>query len=207
MIKIAVFVSGGGSNLQAIIDAIKSGFINEGYIEIVFSNKKEAFGLERAIKQGIKTLSMDPAQYASREEFDEYLAGKMNSFDIDLICLAGYMRILTKTFLDKFKGKVMNIHPALLPSFGGEGMYGHHVHEAVLNHGCKVSGCTVHFVDSGTDTGPIIVQKTVAVEEGDTPETLQKRVLEFEHKAYPEAVKFFTEGKLKIDGRKVIIKK
>lgn len=207
MTRIAVFVSGSGSNLQAIIDAIKSGYINEGYIEIVFSDKRDAFGLERAIKQGIKTLSMDPKQYASREEFDEYLAGKMNSFNIDLVCLAGYMRILTKSFLEKFNGKIMNIHPALLPSFGGPGMYGHHVHEAVLAHGCKVSGCTVHFVDAGTDTGPIIVQKTVPVEEGDTPDTLQKRILEFEHKAYPEAIKLYTEGKLKIDGRKVIIKK
>lgn len=207
MTKIAVFISGGGSNLQALMDAIKDGYINEGYIEIVFSNKKDAYGLERAIKSGIKTMFLDPKEFSSREEYDEYLSGKMNSMNIDLICLAGYMRILTEKFLDKFRGKIMNIHPALLPSFGGPGMYGLNVHKAVLESGVKITGCTVHFVDKGVDTGPIIIQKCVAVDDDDTPETLQKKVLKYEHQAYPEAVKLFTEGKLKIEGRKVRILK
>jgi phosphoribosylglycinamide formyltransferase-1 len=207
MKKIAVFVSGGGTNLQAIIDAIKSGYIKEGYIEIVVSNKKDAYGLERAVKSGIKAMFFDPKEYPEREVYDEYLAGKMNSLNIDLICLAGYMRILTGVFIDKFKGKIMNIHPALLPSFGGPGMYGLKVHEAVLNYGVKVTGCTVHFVDKNVDSGPIIIQKCVEVDENDTPETLQKRVLQLEHKAYPEAVKLFTEDKLIIEGRKVKILK
>jgi len=207
MKRIAVFVSGGGTNLQAIIDAIKSGYIKEGYIEIVVSNKKDAYGLERAVKSGIKAMFFDPKEYPEREVYDEYLAGKMNSLNIDLICLAGYMRILTGVFIDKFKGKIMNIHPALLPSFGGPGMYGLKVHEAVLNYGVKVTGCTVHFVDKNVDSGPIIIQKCVEVDENDTPETLQKRVLQLEHKAYPEAVKLFTEDKLIIEGRKVKILK
>ncbi len=206
MIKIAVFISGGGTNLQALIDAINNNYIKEGYIEIVFSNKKDAYGLERAIKSGIKTMFLDPKEFQSREEYDEYLSGKMNSMNIDLICLAGYMRILTEKFLDKFKGKIMNIHPALLPSFGGPGMYGLNVHKAVIESGVKITGCTVHFVDKGVDTGPIIIQKCVPVDDNDTPETLQKKVLEYEHKAYPEAVKLFTEGKLKIEGKIVRIK-
>lgn len=207
MKKIAVFVSGSGTNLQAIIDAIKSGYIKEGYIEIVVSNKNDAYGLERAIKNGIKAMFFDPKEYPQREVYDEYLAGKMNSMNIDLICLAGYMRILTGIFIDKFQGKIMNIHPALLPSFGGPGMYGLKVHEAVLNYGVKITGCTVHFVDKGVDSGPIIIQKCVEVDENDTPETLQKKVLQLEHKAYPEAVKLFTEDKLIIEGRKVKILK
>jgi phosphoribosylglycinamide formyltransferase-1 len=150
-------------------------------------------------------MFLDPQEFSSREEYDEYLAGKMNSMNIDLICLAGYMRILTEKFLDKFKGKIMNIHPALLPSFGGPGMYGINVHKAVLEAGVKITGCTVHFVDKGVDTGPIIIQKCVPVDDSDTPETLQKKVLEYEHKAYPEAVKLFTEGRLKIEGRRVKI--
>ncbi len=205
MKRIAVLVSGGGTNLQALIDAIKNNYITEGYIEIVFSNKKDAYGLERAIKSGIKTMFLDPKEFKSREEYDEYLSGKMNSFNIDLICLAGYMRILTEKFLDKFKGKIMNIHPALLPSFGGPGMYGLNVHKAVIESGVKITGCTVHFVNKGVDTGPIIIQKCVAVDDNDTPETLQKKILEYEHKAYPEAVKLFTENRLKIVDKRVRI--
>ena len=198
MKKIAVFVSGGGSNLQAIIDACESGYIKEGVIEVVFGNKREAFGLERAIKHKIKTLFIDPGEFKTREDYDETLAGKMNAFNVDLVCLAGYMRILTGVFIDKFHGKIINIHPALLPDFGGEGMYGMHVHEAVIKAKKKESGCTVHFVDYGVDTGPIIIQKKVDVMENDTPETLQKRVLEQEHKAYPEAIRLFVEDKIDI---------
>ncbi len=205
MTKIAVFISGGGTNLQALIDAINNEYIKEGYIEIVFSNKKEAYGLERAIKSGIKTMFLDPKEFSGRQEYDEYLAGKMNSMNIDLICLAGYMQILTEKFLDKFHGKIMNIHPALLPSFGGPGMYGLNVHKAVIEAGVKITGCTVHFVDKGVDTGPIIIQKCVSVDDNDTPETLQQKVLKYEHQAYPEAVKLFTEGRLKIVGKRVVI--
>ncbi|MBP7792699.1 MAG: phosphoribosylglycinamide formyltransferase [Candidatus Goldbacteria bacterium] len=206
MKKIAVFVSGSGTNLQAIIDACESGYISQGKIEIVFSNKKDAYGLQRAKKHNIKTMYLDPENFNTREEYDRVVAGKMNDIGIDLICLAGYMRILTKIFLDTFKGKIMNIHPALLPAFGGKGMYGIHVHEAVLKAGVKESGCTVHFVDYGTDTGPVIFQRKVPVLKGDTPQTLQKRVLEQEHLAYKEAIKLFTEDKLQIIGNKVKIK-
>jgi len=204
--KIAVFVSGSGSNLQAIIDACESGYISKGKIEIVFSNKEDAYGLQRAKKHSIKTLFLSPDDFKTREEYDKVVATKMNELNIDLICLAGYMRILTPVFLDTFKGKIMNIHPALLPEFGGKGMYGIYVHEAVLKAGKKESGCTVHFVDYGTDTGPVILQRKVPVLDGDTPEILQKRVLEQEHLAYKEAIKLFTEDKLEIIQKKVKIK-
>ena len=206
MKKIAVFVSGSGSNLQAIIDACESGYISKGKIEIVFSNKEDAYGLQRAKKHSIKTLFLSPDDFKTREEYDKVVATKMNELNIDLICLAGYMRILTPVFLDTFKGKIMNIHPALLPEFGGKGMYGIYVHEAVLKAGKKESGCTVHFVDYGTDTGPVILQRKVPVLDGDTPEILQKRVLEQEHLAYKEAIKLFTEDKLEIIQKKVKIK-
>jgi len=204
--KIAVFVSGSGSNLQAIIDACESGYISKGKIEIVFSNKEDAYGLQRAKKHNIKTLFLSPDDFKTREEYDKVVATKMNELNIDLICLAGYMRILTPVFLDTFKGKIMNIHPALLPEFGGKGMYGIYVHEAVLKAGKKESGCTVHFVDYGTDTGPVILQRKVPVLDGDTPEILQKRVLKQEHLAYKEAIKLFTEDKLEIIQKKVKIK-
>lgn len=206
MKKIAVFVSGSGSNLQAIIDACESGYISKGKIEIVFSNKEDAYGLQRAKKHNIKTLFLSPDDFKTREEYDKVVATKMNELNIDLICLAGYMRILTPVFLDTFKGKIMNIHPALLPEFGGKGMYGIYVHEAVLKAGKKESGCTVHFVDYGTDTGPVILQRKVPVLDGDTPEILQKRVLKQEHLAYKEAIKLFTEDKLEIIQKKVKIK-
>lgn len=206
MKKIAVFVSGSGSNLQAIIDACESGYIKKGRIEIVFSNKEDAYGLQRARNHNIKTLFLDPKNYKTREEYDKTIAEKMNELNIDLICLAGYMRILTEVFIKTFKGKIINIHPSLLPDFGGKGMYGIYVHEAVLKAGVKESGCTVHFVDIGIDTGPIILQKKVPVLDGDNPEILQKRVLEQEHLAYKEAIKLFTEDRLEIVNNKVKIK-
>ena len=205
MLRIAVFVSGGGSNLQSLIDAFGSGSIKGGSIVLVFSNKETAYGLERAKAAGIKTMYLSPKNYPDRESYDLAAAEAMNLEKIDLICLAGYMRVLSKTFIDTFRGKIMNIHPALLPDFGGEGMYGIHVHEAVLKAGVKETGCTVHFVDYGTDTGPVILQRRAPVAEGDTPETLQKRVLAEEHKAYPEALKLYCEGKIKIEGNKVTI--
>lgn len=198
MKKIAVFVSGSGSNLQAIIDACETGYISNARIEIVFSNKEDAYGLQRARNHNIQTLFLNPKDFKTKEEYDKVVADKMNELNIDLICLAGYLRILTPVFLNIFEGKIMNIHPALLPEFGGPGMYGIHVHEAVLKENKKESGCTVHFVDYGTDTGPVILQKKVPVLEGDTPETLQKRILEQEHLAYKEAIKLFIEDKLEI---------
>ncbi len=206
MVRTAVFVSGGGSNLQSLIDAFSSGHITGGEICLVFSNKQGAYGLERAAKAGIKTVCLLPKDFESREAFDLETANVMNAEGINLICLAGYMRVLSKVFIDTYKGKIMNIHPALLPDFGGEGMYGIHVHEAVLKAGVKETGCTVHFVDYGTDTGPVILQRRAPVQAGDTPEILQKRVLSEEHKAYPEAVKLFCEGRIKTDGGSVTIK-
>lgn len=207
MKKIAVFVSGSGSNLQAIIDACESGHIKKGRIEVVFSDKKDAYGLQRARNHNIKNIIfLDPKNYKTKEEYDKTIAEKMNELNIDLICLAGYMRILTEVFINTFKGKIINIHPSLLPDFGGKGMYGINVHKAVLKAGVKESGCTVHFVDYGIDTGPIILQKKVPVLDGDSPEILQKRVLEQEHLAYKEAIKLFTEDRLEIVNNKVKIK-
>lgn len=207
MKRIAVFASGGGTNLQALIDAIGKGEIKNGKIEVVFSNKSDAFALERAKKTGIPVYHLNPKEFRDREAYDKELADKMNSLRIDLVCLAGYMKILTPAFVNGFKGKIMNIHPALLPSYGGEGMYGLHVHEAVLAHGEKITGCTVHFVDCGTDTGPIILQKKVDVGNAATPEELQKKVLDYEYVAYKEAVNLFCDDKLVVEDGKVKVLK
>ncbi|MEW6040718.1 MAG: phosphoribosylglycinamide formyltransferase [Elusimicrobiota bacterium] len=189
--KIAVFVSGNGSNLQALIESVKKGTI-KWKIGLVVSNNKDAYALTRAKKNGIETLALDPMDFnrAARE---------LKKRKIKLICLAGFLLKLPPQFVRKFKNKIINIHPALLPAFGGKGMYGLNVHRAVLASGQNVSGCTVHFVDEEYDHGKIILQKKVPVLEGDTPETLAKRVLKHEHKIYPLAVKYFCE-------RSVIIK-
>lgn len=207
MKRIAVFASGGGTNLQALLDAIGKGEIQNGRVELVFSNKPDAFALERAKRHGIPSLYLNPKEFKDREAYDKELAVKMNSLKIDLVCLAGYMKILTGGFIDNFKGKIMNIHPALLPAHGGEGMYGIHVHESVLAHGDKITGCTVHFVDCGTDTGPIILQKKVDVAGAATPEELQKKVLDYEYLAYKEAVCLFCNDKLVLEGNKVKVLK
>ena len=149
---------------------------------------------------------MAPGDFASAAEYDRQLASVLNEKKIGLVCLAGYMKILTKEFLDSYKGDIMNVHPALLPSFGGPGMYGIHVHEAVIASGVKISGCTVHFVDYGTDTGPIIIQKAVEVAQDDTPESLQKKILPFEHMAYAEAVKLYCAGRLEIKQKRVFVR-
>jgi phosphoribosylglycinamide formyltransferase-1 len=203
MKRIAVFASGGGTNLQALIDAVDKGEITNGRIEIVFSNKSDSFALERARRHGIPTLFLNPKEFTDREAYDKELADKMNSLKIDLVCLAGYMKIFTGAFVNGFKGKIMNIHPALLPSYGGKGMYGLHVHEAVLAHKEKTTGVTVHFADCGTDTGPIILQKKVPVDGAGTPEELQKKVLAYEYLAYKEAVNLFCNDRLVIEGSKV----
>jgi phosphoribosylglycinamide formyltransferase-1 len=200
LLKIAVLVSGSGSNLQAIIDNIESGYLNCS-IEAVISDKKGVYGIERAKSKDIKTYILDRKQLGSgiSGEILRILDGK-----VDLIVLAGFLSILQGEILSKFKNKIINIHPALIPSFCGGGMYGIKVHEKALEYGVKVSGCTVHFVDEGTDSGPIIIQKVVQVYGEDSAIELQKRVLEQEHIALPEAIKYISEGKIKIVGRKVL---
>ncbi|MFN3966962.1 MAG: phosphoribosylglycinamide formyltransferase [Endomicrobiia bacterium] len=202
-IKIGILVSGGGTNLQAIIDSCESGYI-PGKVVIVISNKKDAYALERAKKHNIPALFINPKDYKDMDEYSEKLAEELIKREVDLVCLAGFLLKISPGFIKKFENRIMNIHPALLPCFGGPGMYGHHVHEAVIKSGVKISGCTVHFVDEEYDHGPIIIQKAVEVKDDDTPETLAERILKEEHKIYPEAIKLFAEGKLKIVERRVI---
>jgi phosphoribosylglycinamide formyltransferase-1 len=204
-IRIAVLASGRGTNLQAIIDATESGYI-PGRVIVVISDKRDAYALERARKHGIEALFLDPSSCSSRDEYDKLLGDEIERRGADLICLAGFMRILSPSFISRFRNRIMNIHPALLPSFGGVGMYGERVHKAVLDYGVKITGCTVHFVTEDVDGGPIIIQEAVPVLDDDTPETLAKRVLEHEHRIYPEAIKLFAEGRLEIVGRRVRIR-
>ena len=203
MLKIAVLISGGGSNLQSIIDNIERKKLNCS-IEYVISDKEGALGIDRAKKHNIKTFVFDRKIYKDTlsEKILEVLDGK-----VDLIVLAGYLSIIKGDILKRFKNKIINIHPSLIPSFCGKGMYGIKVHEKALEYGVKVTGCTVHFVDEGTDTGSIIIQKTVNVEDDDTPETLQKRVLVEEHKALPEAIGLIADGKVKVKNRRVYVSK
>ncbi|MCF6239393.1 MAG: phosphoribosylglycinamide formyltransferase [Candidatus Marinimicrobia bacterium] len=204
MLRIGALVSGGGTNLQAIIDAISQGSIPDAKIEIVISNSKQAFALERAAKAGIATKIISRKEYASAQQFDLALSGELISRQVDLVLLAGFMAILGPKFFEHFENKVMNIHPALIPAFSGPGFYGLKVHEAVLEYGCKISGASVHFVTAEVDAGPLILQKAVAVQEADTPVQLQKRIMEeAEWQIYPEAVRLFALGKLKVEGRQV----
>jgi len=203
-LRIGVLVSGRGSNLQAIMDGCKKGYI-PGDVVCVISDKKDALALERARREEIPAIFLDPRQYPSREEYDEKLIETLKKHAVELVCLAGFMRILTPPFIKAFPYKIMNIHPSLVPAFCGKGMYGLKVHQAVLDFGAKVTGCTVHFVTEEVDLGPIIIQIPVVVREDDTPETLSQRVLKREHRAYPLAIKLFAEGRLKIEGRRVHI--
>ena len=200
--KIAVLASGGGTNFQSLIDNVKSGYIPGSEIIVLLTNKPETGAIKHAEDAGIDTLVLDSGDYESREKYDAELVSALKKYEPDLICLAGWMRILSPTFVDAFPSRIMNIHPSLLPAFGG----GTHAQADAFNHGVKISGCTVHFVTNDVDTGPIIIQAAVPVQEDDTAETLQKRILKQEHKAYPKAVKLFVEGKLSIEGRKVKIK-
>ncbi len=203
-IKIGVLVSGEGTNLQALIDAQDVGEVN-GIISVVISSKKDAYALQRAKKHNIETLFLDVKRYPDKLEYTKTITEELKKRGIGLVCLAGFMSILGFYFVEDFRNRAMNIHPALLPAFGGKGLYGHHVHEAVIKSGVKSSGCTVHFVDEGCDTGPIILQKVVPVLDDDTPESLAEKVLKEEHKAYPEAVSLFCAGRLKIEDKRVII--
>lgn len=186
-IKLAVLISGDGSNLQALIDACKNpDFPAE--IVVVVSNKADAYGLKRAEISGISTHIIDHRDHDGREGFDKALVSVLKSYNVDLVCLAGFMRILTPVFIHAYEGRILNTHPSLLPRHGGEGMYGKHVHKAVLDAGDKESGCTIHQVIVDVDRGPIILQKSVPVHDDDTIDTLSSRVLEQEHIAYPDAV-------------------
>jgi len=193
---------GRGSNMQALIDATRDGRI-PGEVALVVSTSPGAPALDRAAAAGVPTRLIPAEDYDTPEALDTALAGAFGEVGADLVCLAGYMRLLTAPFLERFHGRVMNIHPGLLPAFGGRGFYGRRVHEAVLTAGAKFSGVTVHFVDEEYDHGPIILQRVVPVEEDDTPETLAARVLAAEHVAYPEAVGLFAAGRLRLEGRRV----
>ena len=197
--KIAVFLSGRGSNFLAIHDAIRGGTINAD-IDLVFSNKKEAPGLKIAEERHLPTLSLNPKEFASRDDYDRKILEEVQKRNIDLICLAGYMRILTPLFCEAFINKVINIHPALLPSFPGL-----HVQQKAIDWGVRYSGATVHFVTPEVDMGPIIIQAVVPVLQDDTEDTLAERILKEEHKIYPEAVRLYFEGKLEVRGRRVFI--
>lgn len=189
MIRVGVLVSGGGTNLQAIIDAVKKGDITNASLEVVISNKKDAYALTRAKENGIPAECVCIRDYDTREEFNRALIDRIDSYNLDLIVLAGFLVVLPPELTSKYKNRIINIHPSLIPSFCGNGFYGLHVHEKALERGVKVTGATVHFVDEGTDTGPIIYQKAVEVKLGDTPETLQKRVMEeAEWKILPAAI-------------------
>lgn len=202
MYKIAVLISGGGTNLQSIIDKVKSGYL-DCKIEIVISDNEKAYGIERAKENDIYAVALEKKQYGDKLS-DEILKVSEEK-NIDLIVTAGFLSILKGNLLRKFKNRIINIHPSLIPSFCGKGMYGLNVHKSAIEYGVKVSGCTVHFVDEGTDTGPIIIQKSVPVFAEDTAEALQKRVLEKEHEALPEAIKLIAEDKVRVHERKVII--
>lgn len=204
MLKLAVLVSGGGTNLQAIIDKIENGSIENVKIEVVISNKKDAYALERAKNHGIAAECLSPKDFAERAEFDDALLKLLQSYQVDLVVLAGYLVIVPKNVVKAYTNRIINIHPSLIPSFCGDGFYGLKVHEAVLARGNKVTGATVHFVDDGTDTGPIILQKAVYVQEGDTPEVLQKRVMEeAEWNILPEAINLIANDKIKVVGQLV----
>lgn len=202
MFKIGVLVSGGGTDLQSIIDAINTGYLTNCSIEAVVSDRESIYALERAKNNNINAYVIERKIYkgAVSDEILKLLYGK-----VDLIVCAGWLSILKGELIEKFENKIINIHPSLIPAFCGNGMYGMKVHQSALEYGVKVSGCTVHFVDNGTDSGPIILQKTVPVYAEDSAEELQKRILIEEHKALPEAVKLISEGKVKVNGRVVEI--
>lgn len=198
-LNIGVLVSGSGSNLQSILDACASGRL-KARVVCVISNKIDAYALERAKIAGVPALHLDHRAYSGREGYDEALVATLREFGVELVALAGFMRIITPVLLEAFPMAVMNIHPALLPAFPGL-----HAASQALEYGAKVAGCTVHFVDPGTDTGPIIMQAAVPLLEGDTEETLSARIQVEEHRVYPEAIRLFSEGRLDVNGRRVAV--
>ncbi len=207
MLNVGVLVSGGGTNLQAIIDGIENNSITNTCIKVVISNNKNAYALERAAKHGIEAKAVSPKDYETREEFNEDLVRILDTYKLDLIVLAGCLVVLPESLIKKYKNRIINIHPSLIPSFCGTGYYGLKVHEKALERGVKVTGATVHFVDEGTDTGPIIFQKTVEVMDDDTAESLQRRVMEqAEWVIMPRAIDAIANGRVSIEGNKVIVK-
>jgi phosphoribosylglycinamide formyltransferase-1 len=203
-LQLGVFASGKGSNFSAILGAIDAGALRAD-VRIVISNNADAGVLETAGNRGIPAEVVSSRECESRALFVERLTGALNREGVDFIALAGYMKRIPSEVVAAFPGRICNIHPALLPSFGGKGMYGRHVHEAVLEHGCKVTGVTIHLVDEKYDCGPIVMQQCVPVLDLDTPDTLAARVLEVEHSLYPKALALFAEGRVRIEGRRVII--
>lgn len=195
MLRVGVMVSGGGTNLQAILDAVDSGTITNAEIAVVISNNPNAYALERARNHGVEAVSISPKDYESRDAFNEAFLEKVNTYHLDLIVLAGFLVTIPAAMIQQYEHRIINIHPSLIPSFCGVGYYGLKVHEAALARGVKITGATVHYVDCGMDTGPIILQKAVEVKEGDTPEVLQRRVMEeAEWKILPQAIDQIANG-------------
>lgn len=206
MLKLAVLVSGGGTNLQAIIDAVEGGTITNARVSVVISNNKNAYALERAKKHGIEVLCISPKDYDSRDAFNEAFLDKLNSYQADLVVLAGFLVVIPEQMIRQYQNRMINIHPSLIPAFCGTGFYGLKVHEGALKRGVKVTGATVHFVDEGTDTGPIILQKPVEVLDSDTPEILQRRVMEeAEWQILPKAIDLIANGKVSVTDGHVVI--
>ena len=203
--NIGVFASGRGSNFQAILDAIDQGIL-PARVSVLLSNKSDAGAFEIARAHSIPSVHLGQKQFADETLYAAAMLRVLKVYNVELIALAGYLKKIPTLVVREFQNRILNIHPALLPSFGGQGMYGHHVHEAVLASGAKLSGATVHLVDEEYDRGPIVLQKTVPVEEHDTPETLAARVLKVEHEIYPLALKAFAENRLTIQGRSVWIR-
>ncbi len=203
LVRLGVLLSGRGSNLQAIIDAIEGGALS-AEIAVVVSNKQEAAGLERARKHGVPVVWLDPKPLAgrpdSREAYDRAMLDVLRKYEVDLVLLAGYMKIVTAVLVAAYENRMMNIHPSLLPSFPGLD-----VQKKAIEHGCKIAGCTVHFVTEGVDEGPIIVQAAVPIVEGDTADGLAARILEQEHRIYPHAIQLYAEGRLRVEGRRVMV--
>ena len=206
MLKVVVLVSGGGTNLQAIIDAVNNGTITNTEIVGVISNNKNAYALERAAKAGIANKCISPKSFETRAQFNEALLNAVDEMGADLIVLAGFLVVIPEMMIDRYRNRIINIHPSLIPAFCGTGFYGLKVNEAALEKGVKVVGATAHFVDEGTDTGAIILQKAVEVEQGDTPEVLQRRVMEqAEWKILPQAIDLIANGRVEVVDGKVVI--
>lgn len=204
-LQLGVLASGRGSNFQAILDHINQGKLDAS-VQVVVSNRSSAGVLEIARNQGIAAMFVSAKQFPDPEQYDQQLLKIFEQYQVNFIVLAGYLKMLSPLLVQKFRNRILNIHPALLPAFGGKGMYGIHVHEAVLNYGCKISGVTVHLVDENYDTGPPVLQRCVPVEDDDTPETLAARVLKVEHEIYSEALQLFAQDRIEIVGRRVKIK-
>ena len=206
MLNMVVLVSGGGTNLQAIMDAIDNGTITNACIKAVISNNKNAYALERAKQAGIEAICISPKDYETREAFNEAFLEKLDSYSVDLVVLAGFLVVIPEKMIAKYRNRIINIHPSLIPSFCGTGYYGLKVHEGALSRGVKITGATVHFVDEGTDTGPIIAQKAVEIQNGDTPEILQRRVMEeAEWILLPQAIDDIANGRVKVTEGKAVV--